>query len=298
MVSEVLTYLPDRCEKIVDGTLGLGGHALAILKAKDVQSYIGFEKDLKNLKTAKENLKEYKDHLKIFQTGYERITEELEEESVDTVFLDLGICRTQVDDPERGFSFRFESPLDMRFDKSNPKTAELIINTWRREDLQRIFSEYGEERFSGRLANMITKKRPFRTTKELADSIEKMIGRKGKIHPATKVFQALRIEVNDELGALKKGLEGGLGVLKKGGRMIVISYHSLEDRIVKNFFRDEAKDCICPSEQIVCNCDHKASLKIITKKALKPSEEEIGNNPAARSAVMRVVAKRTINNKL
>lgn len=215
----------------------------------------------------------------------------LEENSVDFILLDLGICSTQVDDGERGFSFNKEAELDMRFDRSKGKSAKLIINTYREEDLARIFWEYGEERLSYKLARVICKHRPFETTTQLADFISKVVKGHTKIHPATRVFQALRIEANQELEALKQGLECAKKILKPGGRLAVISYHSLEDRITKNTLRTWSKGCICPPEKIVCDCGHTPEVKLLTKKGVIPSETEIENNPRSRSARLRVCEK-------
>jgi len=208
----------------------------------------------------------------------------------------LGLASVHVDDPERGFAFLKDGPLDMRFDKRNTLTAEKVINKYPEKKLEEIFKIYGEERCSKRIARVIKNNIPIHTTRELADLIEESVPkqprRRGKkIHPATKVFQALRIEVNNELEILKDGLKQALNVLDKGGKLIVISYHSLEDRIVKRFIREAAKGCICPPEVPICVCKHEPEVKIITKKPISPDEEETSENPRARSAKMRIAEK-------
>jgi len=291
LLSEVLGFVPEGAKVCIDGTLGLGGHAKAILEQFALDKYWGFDKDMENAEVACERLKSFK-NFELINAGFEEMGERIEEESADFVLLDLGLCSTQVDDGERGFSFNKEAELDMRFDRTKGKSAKLIINTYREEDLARIFWEYGEERLSRKLARVICQHRPFETTTELADFISKVVKGHTKVHPATKVFQALRIEANDELEVLRSGLEGAKKVLKSGGRLCVISYHSLEDRIVKNTMRDWSKDCLCPPEIMVCQCGHTSEVKVLTKKSVVPREEEIETNPRSRSARMRVCEKK------
>jgi 16S rRNA (cytosine1402-N4)-methyltransferase len=237
------------------------------------------------------------------------------------ILLDLGFSSAQIEDGMRGFSFMKEGPLRMRYSRSGLTqitaqnnaenlTAEKIVNEWKEEELEKIFREYGEERQAGRIARAICQERRIKkiqTTKQLADLIcrvkknstqkntEKNTEKHGKsIHPATKVFQALRIAVNDELNNLKKVLPQAMEILQPGGRLVVISFHSLEDRIVKEFFKKESKGCLCPPEIPVCCCDHKATLKILTKKVVKPSREEMERNPRSRSARLRAAEKLTL----
>jgi 16S rRNA (cytosine1402-N4)-methyltransferase len=210
----------------------------------------------------------------------------------DGILLDLGLSSMQMDTAERGFSFMHDAPLDMRFNKDQKRTAAEIINTWSEKELARILWEFGEEPRSRQIAASIMDQRPITTTSQLAALILGVYkGKRGKIHPATRAFQALRIAVNEELETLDRGLEEAQKALCRGGRLAVISFHSLEDRKVKQFFLRESKDCICPPEKPVCVCGHKASVRLITKKAIIPSQEEIVKNPRARSAKLRVVEK-------
>jgi 16S rRNA (cytosine1402-N4)-methyltransferase len=216
---------------------------------------------------------------------------------VDGILLDLGLSSRQLDEAERGFSFLREGPLDMRFDPRGGETAADLINNLSAEELAGIFRRYGEEAHSNRIARSIVAHRvahrPLRTTGELARLIESEIGRRGRPgrHPATKVFQALRIAVNDELGEIERGLEAAVALLRPGGRLAVISFHSLEDRLVKQFFRQKSKECTCPPEQPICTCGARASLKPVVRKAVKATAEEIAANPRSRSARLRVAAK-------
>jgi 16S rRNA (cytosine1402-N4)-methyltransferase len=215
-------------------------------------------------------------------------------ERADLVLFDFGISSTQLDDPERGFSFRADGPLDMRMDTSSPLTAERIVNEYDQAEIQRILREYGEERWAHRIAQFIVARRPLRTTRDLAQAVEAAIPRRAwprDINVATRTFQGIRIAVNDELGQIEQGLQAALKILNPGGRMATISFHSLEDRLVKSFFIVESKDCICPPQQPVCTCGHRASLRIVTRRPVRPSEEEVAANPRARSARLRVAQK-------
>jgi 16S rRNA (cytosine1402-N4)-methyltransferase len=197
----------------------------------------------------------------------------------------------QLDSPERGFSFQHDAPLDMRFDPASPTSAADLVNGLPQEELADLIYRYGEERASRRIAQAIVRARPLGTTRELATVIESVLPRKGRLHPATRTFQALRIAVNRELERVENVLPQAAAVLKSGGRLAVISFHSLEDRIVKEYFRRESRDCICPPRQPVCTCGHKATLKEMSKKPITPGEAEIQANPRARSAKLRVVEK-------
>jgi 16S rRNA (cytosine1402-N4)-methyltransferase len=212
----------------------------------------------------------------------------------DLILFDFGISSTQLDAPERGFSFRGEGPLDMRMDVTGDLTAEQIVNRFDAKEIERILRTYGEERWARRIAEFIVARRPLRTTRDLAQAVEAAIPRKAwprDINVATRTFQGLRIEVNDELGEIEAGLKAALSTLKPGGRMATISFHSLEDRLVKSFFNVESKDCICPPQQPVCTCGHRATLRIVTRRPVRPSEEEVAANPRARSARLRVAEK-------
>jgi 16S rRNA (cytosine1402-N4)-methyltransferase len=212
----------------------------------------------------------------------------------DLILFDFGISSTQLDAPERGFSFRGEGPLDMRMDVTSDLTAERIVNTFEPSEIERIIRSYGEERWARRIAQFIVARRPLRTTRDLASAVEAAIPRKAwprDINVATRTFQGLRIAVNNELGEIEAGLKAALLTLKPGGRMATISFHSLEDRLVKSFFIVESKDCICPPQQPVCTCGHRATLRIVTRRPVRPSEEEVAANPRARSARLRVAEK-------
>jgi 16S rRNA (cytosine1402-N4)-methyltransferase len=212
----------------------------------------------------------------------------------DLILFDFGISSTQLDAAERGFSFRGEGPLDMRMDVTSELTAERIVNTFEPSEIERIIRSYGEERWARRIAQFIVARRPLRTTRDLASAVEAAIPRKAwprDINVATRTFQGLRIAVNDELDEIEAGLKAALSTLKPGGRMATISFHSLEDRLVKSFFNVESKDCICPPQQPVCTCGHRATLRIITRRPVRPSEQEVTANPRARSARLRVAEK-------
>lgn len=273
-------------KNVVDATLGLGGHAKEILKAlPKTGKLIGLDADPEHLKIAKKNLRSYKDRTILINTNFANMAEAIADNSrirsIDAILFDLGIASPHVDFGERGFSFMREGDLDMRFNPEEQLTAAEVVNKYGEKRLAQIFKEFGEESQARKIAQAICKNRkrkPFKTTKDLADFIEKLVGRSGRIHPATRVFQALRIEVNKELDVLLEGLKQAVELLNKKGRVAVISYHSLEDRIVKNFFRDLARH-------------NGESLKIITKKPIAPSEEEIQRNPRSRSAKLRVAEK-------
>jgi 16S rRNA (cytosine1402-N4)-methyltransferase len=225
----------------------------------------------------------------------DRRVPELGFEQIDGVLLDLGISSLQLDDPERGFSFQREGPLDMRLDPTSGRSAADLIAYMDQRELADILFRYGEERQSRRIAAAIVRQRqeqPIRTTTELATLVERTIGRPpgSRIHPATRTFQALRIAVNDELGELERGLEAALRLLAPGGRLVVISFHSLEDRIVKHFIAREVKGCVCPPEQPVCTCGRVPTLKSIGRP-VRPAEDEVERNPRARSAIMRVAER-------
>ena len=212
----------------------------------------------------------------------------------DCVLFDFGLSSVQLDAPERGFSFRGEGPLDMRMDTTSTLDAARIVNELDIRELERILRDYGEERWARRIAQFIVARRPLRTTSDLASAVEAAIPRKAwprDINVATRTFQGIRIAVNDELGEIEAGLKAALSILKPGGRMATISFHSLEDRLVKSLLNVESKDCICPPQQPVCTCGHRATLRIVTRHVVRPSEEEVAANPRARSARLRVAEK-------
>ena len=279
----------------MDGTLGAGGHAAGLLAASGPGGrLLGLDVDPQAIELARRILAPFGERARINLDSYIHLTRQLDAlgwQKVDGILLDLGASSMQFDTARRGFSFQTDGPLDMRFDPSNPLTAGEIVNTWPEAELADVIYRFGEEPASRRIAQAIVRARPVRGTGELAAVIEKTIGRRGPRHPATQTFQALRIAVNGELDAIRSVLPEAVRALKPGGRLAVITFHSLEDRLVKEYFRLESRDCICPPRQPVCTCGHKASLRDITRRPVKPDEEEIHRNPRARSAKLRVAEK-------
>lgn len=296
MQEDVLRLLnPQPGETYFDGTAGYGGHAAAIIEKIGPSGHATLvDRDA----AAVEQLQErFGDRVDIVHDDYAGAAKQLQEQGrcVDMVLLDLGVSSPQLDVPERGFSFREDGPLDMRMDQSTGLTAADIVNTMGERELADLIYRYGEDRKSRRIAHAIVQHRPITMTVQLADVVAGAIGRSEDIHPATRTFQALRIEVNDELGQLQTALPTLVALLKPGGRIAVISFHSLEDRIVKAFFRSEARDCICPPEQPICTCDHVATLKVLTTKPIPGTQDAI--NPRARSAKLRAASKLTPKQK-
>lgn len=281
----------------VDGTLGAGGHARGILQASDPSGRLfGFDLDPQALELSHKTLAPFGDRTTLIQASYTQMCEVLAEydiTQVNGIMLDLGVSSMQLDTPERGFSFREDAPLDMRFGPSLRQTAADLVNMLSQEDLADVIYEYGEERFSRRIARAIVLARPLHTTRELAQTVESAVPRskRSRIHPATRTFQAIRIAVNRELDRVAEVLPIATSLLVPGGRLAVISFHSLEDRLIKRFFRQESQDCVCPTEQPVCTCEHVARLKRTTRKPITASDEEIKRNPRARSAKLRVAEK-------
>ncbi len=280
----------------IDGTVGAAGHAHGILKSTAPDGYLlGLDRDPHALALAAERLSEFGARVSLHQASFAEIDEvahKLNWQNVDGILLDIGLSSMQLDDGSRGFSFRLEGPLDMRFDPTQSLTAEELVNTTSEQALTTIISKYGEEPRARTIARTIIAARPLESTSQLADVIKRTTKRsKRGIHPATRTFQALRIAVNDELDALERGLEAAVRLLTPGGRIVVITFHSLEDRIVKQFFRHESQDCICPPETLECRCGHKAKLRVITKKPIRPDDEEIHRNPRSRSAKMRTAER-------
>jgi 16S rRNA (cytosine1402-N4)-methyltransferase len=294
---EILQALQPKNEGYyVDCTVGAGGHALGILNASRPEGkLLGFDLDPQALALARETLAPHEQRVLLVQRSYTQLNKTLQEiqwHLVNGIVLDLGVSSMQFDTPERGFSFRADAPLDMRFSPSQQESAAEIINTYSEAELAEIIFRYGEERASRQIAKAIVRERPIRTTTELATLISATLHRKHqRVHPATRTFQALRIAVNDELGAIENVLPQAIDALAPGGRLAVISFHSLEDRLVKRYFRRESKDCICPPRQPVCTCEHQAHITEITRKPIRPGDEEIAENPRARSARLRVVEK-------
>jgi 16S rRNA (cytosine1402-N4)-methyltransferase len=282
--------------RYIDCTLGGGGHALAILEASAPGGQLlGIDADPEAIRTVSERLISYHDSAFFVNDNFANlaaICKKYDFSPVHGIIFDLGMSSFQLDDDPRGFSFQYDAALDMRFGPQQGTTAADIINNSTEIELAQILKEYGEEPFARRIARRIFEARPIKTTLQLAAIVEDAVGgRHGRIHPATRTFQALRIAVNCELENLEAGLQQAVTALGPGGRLVIIAYHSLEDRIVKHFLQDEAKDCICPPSVPVCQCGHKATLHIITKKILVPSFEETSSNPRSRSAKMRVAEK-------
>ena len=282
----------------VDGTLGGGGHAYEVCKRLGGGRLIGIDQDADAIHAAGERLAPFKDKVTIVRSNYqniENVLKELNIEKVDGIYLDLGVSSYQLDTPERGFSYMHDGPLDMRMDQEGKLTAADVVNTYKEEDLADLIYKYGEERWSRRIAQFIVEKRkekPLRTTSDLVSVIKAAIPKKARQdgpHPAKRTFQAIRIEVNDELKILDTTMETAVKHLKKGGRIGVITFHSLEDRIIKQSFKRMAKGCICPPELPVCVCGHKPELKKL--KEFIPSETELEDNLRARSARLRGAIK-------
>ncbi len=298
MLSEVVEALNVRSGgRYVDGTVGGGGHALAILQAAEPGgSLLGLDRDPRALERAGERLTQYKTDVQLVQSDFSNVAEVCEEASFSPVhglLLDLGMSSLQLDDAERGFSFQREGPLDMRFNPDQTITAADIVNEYDKDDLADVLKRYGEETRAKRIARRIVERRPLQTTTELAKVVEEAVG--GRVrrqsHPATRTFQALRIAVNQELLSLEAALPQAYGLLGDLGRLVVLAYHSLEDRLVKQYIVLESRDCICPPRLPVCVCEHKATLRPIGRKPMRPSVEEVESNPRSRSARMRVAER-------
>ncbi len=302
LLNEVLAYLnPQANQNFIDGTVGGGGHAAAILARTGPKGeLLGLDRDPLALKASAENLKAFKNRIHLIQNTYKNIKEIIYGERIALQFsgilLDLGLSSAQVSpNDQRGFSFKTDKKLDMRFGPETPLSAEMILNNWPEEKIAEILKNYGEEPKAKVIANAVIlarRKKRFATTADLVAVVDQIYKNYyGRINPATKVFQALRLAVNDELNVLTQALPSLLDVLSPGGRLAVISYHSLEDRLVKQFFKREYQSCHCPPNLPICGCGHQRSLEILTKKPIVPKEAEIKANPRSRSAKLRVAQK-------
>jgi 16S rRNA (cytosine1402-N4)-methyltransferase len=299
LYQEILQALqPGPGKLYVDGTLGAGGHAWGILEASSPNGLLlGLDVDPQALDLASERLAVFVGRYIIRQASYTTMEDQIVSlgwEKVHGIVLDLGLSSMQLDTPGKGFSFSVDEPLDMRFDPRNPVKAENLVNELSEEDLVRLIYEYGEERWSRQIARSIIKSRPIKTTRQLSDVITRSIGNRyhsSHIHPATRTFQALRIEVNQELQAITKVLPQAINALYPGGRLAVIAFHSLEDRIVKEKFRLDSCECICPPRQPICTCGHKAVIREVVRRPIRPGAEELHENLRARSARLRVAEK-------
>lgn len=286
----------------VDCTMGGAGHSKEIAKRLGENGrLICFDQDINAINVAKERLAEFKDRVILVHSNFENIKEELLErniDSIDGVLADLGVSSHQLDEAFRGFSYMNDASLDMRMDDRNSMSAWDVVNTYSQEDLHRIIKDYGEENWASRIAQFIVeerKEKDINTTFELVDIIKKAIPKKARIdgpHPAKRTFQAIRIEVNNELGVIKKMIDDSVSMMNPGGRICIITFHSLEDRIVKNEYKYLSLDCICPPELPFCSCDKVSKVKIITRKPILPSKQEIEVNPRSRSAKLRVAEKK------
>jgi 16S rRNA (cytosine1402-N4)-methyltransferase len=302
LYNEIIHALkPQRGGLYVDGTLGAGGHAAGILEASAPDGLLlGLEVDPQAMAIASRRLAAYEQRAILIMASYATLSEQLKAigwQAVNGIVLDLGVSSMQLDTPERGFSFQADAPLDMRFNPQNPVCAGDLVNRLPEKDLAELLYRYGEEPLSRQIAHAIVEARPLSTTRQLATVVLRVYGGASRRssqkhqHPATRTFQALRIAVNGELESLESFLPQALAALAPGGRIAIIAFHSLEDRQVKQFFRRESQDCLCPPRQPVCTCGHIAQLKEITRQPIRPQSEEIAENNRARSARLRVAEK-------
>ena len=287
---------PRRGGRYVDGTLGAGGHARGILEASAPDGQLlGLDVDPQALALVRKNLAPYEQRIHLVQASYTSLTPQLAQlqwEAVNGILLDLGASSMQFDTPERGFSFLQDAPLDMRFGPHVSQTAADLVNEYSERELADLIYQYGEERDSRKIARAIVKARPLHTTRELVAVIESVSPRRGdRVHPATRTFQALRIAVNEELASIKEVLPQAVAALRSSGRLAVISFHSLEDRIVKDFFREQSKDLVNPPYERIYEEERKATLKEVNRKPIMPSDDEIKSNSRARSAKLRIAEK-------
>jgi 16S rRNA (cytosine1402-N4)-methyltransferase len=292
----IKALLIQRGGRYIDCTVNGGGHAAAILEESSPGGQLlGIDADPEAIKVAKERFRSYGSNAILVNENFrylENICSRYGFRPVNGIIFDLGMSSLQLEASGRGFSFQQDAPLDMRFSPRQSLTAADIVNTYSEQELAGLFQRYGEEHRSKQIARRIAERRPLRTTLELARVVQDAVGGgRGRIHPATKTFQALRIVVNEELESLQLALAQALNLLGSGGRVVVISFHSLEDRTVKEFFRRESQGCLCPPSVPVCVCGHKPNLKLVTKKAVMPSSKEIQANPRSRSARMRVAER-------
>ncbi len=299
MISECLELLALRPGKIyVDATLGGGGHALAMLEHEPQIKLYAFDRDIDAIKEAEATLQDH--HAVLIQANFKDLRTQLayhKVSGIDGILFDLGVSSHQLDETERGFSFDRDAELDMRMDRESEMTARKIVNEYSVDELKKIFREYGEEQAAGRIARAIERsreKQPIKSTLELAGVIESVVGvgSKESLKTKVRVFQALRICVNDELAALSSALNDAINLLNPEGRIVVMSYHSLEDRIVKNMFKLAEQDCICPPVIIQCVCSHKSTLKVLTRRPRSATDEEIQTNVRSRSAKLRAAEKK------
>lgn len=281
----------------VDATLGRGGHARRLLDAAPQADLVGLDRDPVAVEETLAYLAPFEDRVRIVRDNFKNLTtvlERLGDPTVRGVLFDLGVSSPQLDETERGFSFKRKAPLDMRMDPGQPLSARDVVNDYSLEQLTRVIARYGEERFARRVAKAIVATRPIEDTETLAETVKNAIPaatRRTGGHPARRTFQAIRIEVNDELAALTDALPDAIDALEPGGRIVVLSYHSLEDRITKRTLVDEARGCVCPPDLPLCRCGAEARIRILTRRPAKPTHEEIEANPRASSAKLRAAEK-------
>ena len=302
LLEECLDGLNIRPDGIyVDGTLGGAGHSSRIAERLTTGRLIGIDRDPVALRAASKRLEPYGDRITLVHSNFSRIASVLEElniPGVDGILLDLGVSSPQLDDGDRGFSYMADAPLDMRMNSEDILSADLVVNTWSQEELKRILYDYGEERYAPAIAAAICRRReqaPIRTTLELVDVIRSAMpaaALREKQHPAKRSFQAIRIAVNDELGSVERVMADAIPCLNKGGRLAVITFHSLEDRIVKNAMAAASKGCTCPPNFPVCVCGKQPQVKLISRKPIVSGKAELDQNPRARSAKLRICEKR------
>ena len=296
LVDEVMTGLQVQPGgRYLDATLGAGGHTASILRASAPDGQVlGLDTDPEAVSFSLQLLRPFGDRIIAQVANFrnlENVVTALGFRSVDGVLLDLGFSSRQLADARRGFSFMLDGPLDMRLDTKQEETAADLVNHLPEAELADLLWRYGEERHSRRIARIIVRARPISSTRQLAELISREMGQRARIHPATKAFQALRIAVNNELENLSQALPQARNVLRSGGRLAVISFHSLEDRVVKHFYQQEAQDCICPPETPICICQHRATLRVISRKPIRPSGKEVTANPRSRSARLRIAER-------
>ena len=297
LLDEVIAGLqPQRGGYFVDCTVGLGGHAAAILERISPSGrLLGIDADPEAIKVSQDKLSDYGEAVTLVNDNFvnlEAICGRYHFHPVDGILFDIGVSSLQLDTAERGFSFHLDAPLNMRFDPGQGLTASDIVNSFSEQELAKLIEKYGEERHSRRIARYIVQNRPIATTVELASLVKQASsGKRAKIHPATRTFMAIRIAVNSELQNLELALKQTINLLRPGGRLTVISYHSLEDRIVKQFMRSAASSCLCPPGTVVCRCGHVPTLKLISRKVIKPTSLEIESNPRSRSAKLRIAER-------
>ena len=296
LYDEVLAQLrPRPGGRYIDATLGAGGHATGILNASAPDGrLLAVDADPEAIAYAGQVLQPFGDRVTLQVADFrhlQAVASACGFDRVDGILMDLGLSSRQLADAKRGFSFSQDGPLDMRMNRSQGQSAADLVNHLSEAELADLFWRYGEEHSARRIAKAIVAARPVTTTGQLAALVERTVRRREKIHPATRTFQALRIAVNDELEALSQALLQARDLLRPGGRLAVIAFHSLEDRLVKRFYQQETRDCVCPPEMPVCVCQHRATLRVLTPKAVRPASEEIARNPRSRSARLRIAER-------